>query len=64
VGRDGAVPRDTKHGDFEKSAKKIYIYTHTYIYIYVYRFVYIFMYIYIQGVPEGMLNNSGECSLC
>ena len=52
MGRDGAVPRDTKHGDFEKSAKKIYIYTHTYIYIYVYRFVYIFMYIYIYRVSQ------------
>ena len=26
--------------------------------------IYIYIYIYIQGVPGGMWNTSGECSLC
>ena len=27
-------------------------------------YIYIYIYIYIQGVPGGMWNTSGECSLC
>jgi hypothetical protein len=33
----------------------IYTHTHTHTYIYIY--------IYIQGVPGGMCQTSGECSL-
>jgi len=28
------------------------------------RHIYIYIYIYIQGVPGGMCQTSGECSLC
>jgi len=28
------------------------------------RFVYLFTYLFIQGVPGGMFQTSGECSLC
>ena len=38
--------------------------THTDIYIYMCVCVYIYIYIYIQGVPGGMYQTSGECSLC
>jgi hypothetical protein len=36
----------------------IYTYIHTYIHTYMYA------YIHIQGVPGGMCETSGECSLC
>ena len=35
----------------------IHTYTHTHTYIYIY------IYIYTQGVPGGMCQTSGECSL-
>ena len=31
--------------------------------IYYYLYIYIYIYIYIQGVPGGMCNTSGGCSL-
>ena len=39
-----------------------------YVYIYIYTYInstniYIYIYIYIQGVPGGMCQTSGECSL-
>ena len=36
----------------------IYIYTHTHTHTHIY------IYIYIQGVPGGMCQTSGGCSLC
>jgi len=47
---------------------------YVYIYIYIYMcvcvcmhaciYVFVYMYVYIQGVPGGMCQTSGECSLC
>ena len=39
-------------------------YTHTHTHIHTHTHTHIYIYIYIQGVPGGMCNTSGECSLC
>jgi hypothetical protein len=41
----------------------IQLYTYIYNYIVLY-YIYIYIYIYIQGVPGGMCQTSGGCSLC
>jgi len=41
------------------------MYVCEYLFIYVYVCVYItYVYAHIQGVPGGMCQTSGECSLC
>jgi hypothetical protein len=37
--------------------------SNAYIYIYIYIHIHMNLYVYIQGVPEGMYQTSGGCSL-
>jgi len=58
----------------ENCAERTFLFVHTqlhnYIYIYIYITIHIYIYnythiyIYIQGVPGGMCQTSGGCSLC
>ena len=38
--------------------------THTHILVYIYMYMCIYTYIYTQGVPRGMCQTLGGCSLC